>query len=108
MSGMKRQIRKGRGQSASIATTAMSRGEGRKKPWKMQCKNGPGCSNHDWGASSPVRLVCKNGPGCSKHDWDNGRNPLALKCFMGDQDCKHHNLDGDLTRHSVNYMCEKQ
>ena len=74
----------------------------------MKCKNGPGCKNHDWGRNSPVRLVCKNGPGCRRHDWGNNRNPLDIKCFMGEDDCANHNWDGVLTRHSINTCDKKQ
>lgn len=88
-------------------STLLTRAEGKKRPYKMQCKNGPGCRNHDWSAKSPVRLVCKNGPGCGKHDWGSDRNPLAIKCFLGDQDCRHHNWNGFLTRHSID-MCDKE
>ena len=71
----------------------------------MKCKNGPGCRNHDWGKTSPVKMVCKNGPACARHDWGNRRNPLNIKCngpcYLGHQDCRYHDWDGFLTRHSI-------
>ena len=103
-SNAERSFRRSR-QRNSSATMSMS-GRG-KRPYSMNCKNGPGCKNHDWGKGSPVRLVCKNGPGCANHNWGNDRNPLSMKCYVDNQDCRHHNWDGYLTRHSID-MCDRQ
>lgn len=42
----------------------------RRAPYKVVCKNGPGCNNHDWNTRSPIKQVCQNGLKCKNHDWD--------------------------------------
>jgi len=42
----------------------------RKGPYKVVCKIGPNCKNHDWTIRSPLKKVCTRGPNCPNHDWD--------------------------------------
>jgi len=57
--------------------------------YRLKCKKGPGCKDHDWlSKSSPVQLVCKNGPGCKNHDWWN-KSVLRVLCKNGPI-CQNH------------------
>ena len=42
----------------------------RKAPYKVVCKIGPKCKNHDWNTRSPLKKMCTRGPNCPNHDWD--------------------------------------
>lgn len=42
----------------------------KRAPYKVVCKVGPKCQNHDWSVRSPLKKVCTRGVTCPNHDWE--------------------------------------
>lgn len=51
----------------------------RKAPYKVMCKIGPSCKNHDWNIRSPLKKVCTRGPNCPNHDWDTSMMSTSMR-----------------------------
>ena len=55
---------------SALSHSMLSTMTDKRAPYKVVCKNGPKCTNHDWSVRSPIKKVCTRGPNCPNHDWD--------------------------------------
>ena len=62
--------RKMSGRVAALTHDVLDTITDKRTPYKVVCKIGPGCKNHDWNLRSPLKKVCTRGPNCQNHDWE--------------------------------------